>query len=135
MKLFLDSCIVIYWVEAADPFYSSVAGTIRSLKEQHPRLTFAVSRLSLLECLVKPLREQDRDAIARYRDFFSAGDLTIVELTPPVIDHATRLRADYGLRTPDAIQAACALSLKGKVCFLTGDAVFRKVSELATIIV
>lgn len=135
MKLFLDACIVIYWVEAADPFYSRVAETIHQMKARHPRMSFAVSRLSLLECLVKPMREKDQETIGRYGEFFQAPDLAIIELTPAVIDLATRLRAAPGLRTPDAIQAACALSLKGTVAFLTGDAVFRKVPGLDVITV
>lgn len=135
MKLFLDACIVIYWVEAADPFYSRVMETIHEIEKKHPRLIHAVSRLSLLECLVKPMREQDKEKIARYGEFFQAPDLSIVELSPQVIDLATRLRADTGLRTPDAIQAACALSLRGAVIFVTGDESFKKVPGLDVVLV
>lgn len=130
MKAFLDACIVIYWVEAADPFYSRLAAKIRKLEKAHPGISFAVSRLSLLECLVKPVRENDREVLERYATFFQAPDLQIVELTPEVIDLATRLRAIHGLRTPDAIQAACALSLPEKTLFLTNDDAFKKVKGL-----
>jgi len=73
-----------------------------------------------MECLVRPLREGDAVTISRYEEFFSAENLEIVELTPRVIDLATRLRAAHGIRTPDAIQAACALSLRGRTIFMTG---------------
>lgn len=98
-------------------------------------MQFAVSRLSVLECLVHRLRDGDAAAVGRYRDFFSADDLQIVELTPAVIDLATRLRAAHGIRTPDAIQAASALSLPGRTIFMTGDAAFRKIDGLETLIV
>lgn len=92
-------------------------------------------RQSLLECLVRPLREDDAATISRYEEFFSAENLEIVELTPRVFDLATRLRAAHGIRTPDAIQAACALSLHGRTTFMTGDAVFRKVEGLEVLLV
>lgn len=135
MKAFLDACIIIYWVEAADPFYSRLAENIRELEKAHPGISFAVSRLSLLECLVKPVRENDRETLGRYATFFQAPDLQIVELTPEVIDLATRLRATHGLRTPDAIQGACALSLPEKTLFLTNDNAFRKVKGLDVVVV
>ena len=134
MKLFFDACIVIYQVEAADPFYSRVARDVVTLQKAHSKLEFAVSRLSLLECLVRPMREGNEATISRYEDFFNAVDLELVELTPRVIDLATRLRASYDLRTPDAIQAACALSLRGRTIFMTGDASFRKVEGLEVLI-
>ena len=34
-----------------------------------------------------------------------------MELSTPVVDLATRLLANYGLRTPDALQFACCMQL------------------------
>jgi predicted nucleic acid-binding protein len=94
-----------------------------------------VSRLSLLECLVKPVRERNTPLIERYRSFFSATDLTIVEIAPLVIERALLIRADSNLRTPDAIQAASALSLTEPAIFVTGDIGFSKVSNLSSQII
>lgn len=134
MRLFLDACVVIYQVEAADPFYSRVARAVAAVQKVHGKLDYAVSRLSLLECLVRPLREGDAATISRYAEFFGADDLEIVELSARVIDRATRLRAAHGIRTPDAIQAACALSLRGPTVFMTGDPSFRKVEGLEVLL-
>jgi predicted nucleic acid-binding protein len=84
----------------------------------------------MLECLVKPLREQNNPDIERYRAFFSSTGLQIIEINAQVIETATLLRARHGLRTPDAIQAASALSIKGPVTFLTGDKQLKKIPEL-----
>lgn len=135
MRLFFDACIVIYQVEGADPFYSRVSRAVASLEKEHSRLEYAVSRLSLMECLVRPLREGDAATISRYEVFFNADDLEVVELSPRVIDLATRLRAAHGIRTPDAIQAACALSLRGRTIFMTGDVTFQKVEGLKVVVV
>ena len=134
MRLFLDACIVIYQVEAADPFYSRVAQAVGSVAREHGKCHYAVSRLSLLECLVRPLRDNDAATLTRYEQFFSAADLEIVELSPRVIDIATRLRATCGARTPDAIQAPCALSLRGRTIFVTGDTSFKKIAGLEVLI-
>jgi predicted nucleic acid-binding protein len=130
MILFLDANIIIYRVEAVEPFNQQVFAAVQELVEKHPNAQFAVSRLSLMECLVKPLRDQNAAYIDRYRSFFSSTGLQIVEVSALVIDTATMLRARHGLRTPDAIQAASALSLKVPVTFLTGDKQFGKVPGL-----
>lgn len=135
MILFLDACIVIYWIEGADPLRARLAARLHALREQAPDATFAVSRLSWLECMVKPLRDSDEALANEYRAFFEAGQLKVIELTSPVIERATMLRATHALKTPDALQAASALELGGRVPFLTNDQAFRKVPELRVEIV
>jgi predicted nucleic acid-binding protein len=130
MTLFLDANIIIYRVEAIEPFATQVLATLQELVIRHQDAGFAVSRLSLLECLVKPLRDKNTIDIDQYRGFFSSTSLRIVEVSAVVIETATMLRAYHSLRTPDAIQAASALSLQGPVTFLTGDRQFSKVPGL-----
>lgn len=130
MIIFLDANVIIYQVEGVAVFQNQVRATIDGFLQRHPGASFAVSRLSMLECLVKPLREKDTAAITSYREFFAASDLHIVEVTSQVIEAATWLRAHHGLRTPDAIQAASALSLKGPVVFFTCDRNFKSVPNL-----
>ena len=88
----------------------------------------AVSRLSVLECRVKPLRDGDATLLKTYDDFFAA--IHIVELSAEVVDKATHLRARYGLKPPDALQAASALSVSGEALFVTGDVGFARVPLL-----
>jgi predicted nucleic acid-binding protein len=128
--LFLDACIIIYWIEASDPLRARLNAHLHVLRERAPDATFAVSRLSWLECMVKPLRDNDEALANEYRAFFEAGQLKVVELTPTVIERAASLRARNGLKTPDALQAACALELEGEVLFVTNDESFRKVPDL-----
>lgn len=130
MTLFLDANIIIYRVEAVEPFNQQVLATVKELVALHPQAGFAVSRLSMMECLVKPLRDQNDADIERYRGFFASAGLQIIEISSLVLETATLLRARHGLRTPDAIQAASALSLKGPVTFLTGDKQFSRVPGL-----
>jgi predicted nucleic acid-binding protein len=130
MTLFLDANIIIYRVEAVEPFNQQVLVAVQELVALHPHAGFAVSRLSMMECLVKPLRDQNSADIERYRGFFASAGLQVVEISSLVLETATLLRAHHGLRTPDAIQAASAMSLKGPVTFLTGDKQFSRVPGL-----
>lgn len=130
MILFLDANIIIYRVETVEPFNQLVLATVQELVAQHPNAGFAVSRLSMMECLVKPLRDQNNCDIERYRGFFASSGLQIIEVSSLVLETATLLRARHGLRTPDAIQAASAMSIKGPVTFLTGDRQLSKVPGL-----
>lgn len=71
-------------------------------------------------------------SISTSRRVRNAKDLRIVELTPSVVERAAHLRADYRLRTADALQAGSALSFGNDVVFVTGDAVFTRVPNLLT---
>lgn len=135
MIIFLDANIIIYHVEAIPAFRDKVLAAVTEIFDAHIDSRFAVSRLSVLECLVKPVREHDTQLIDRYRSFFSANDLTIVEINAQVIERAIQIRATTGLRTPDAIQASSALTLPDPTLFVTGDNGFSKVSDLSSRII
>ena len=76
------------------------------------------------------MRNKDITLLKRYDDFFSTDGLLIVNLSRNIIDIATQIRSDYGLKTPDALQAACCLSLQSQHIFLTEDHAFNKVGKL-----
>jgi predicted nucleic acid-binding protein len=63
-----------------------------------------------METLVLPYRRGDRELTDRYEDLLrrSAG-LRLLELTTPLLRTAAELRAELGVKTPDAIQLAAAI--------------------------
>lgn len=128
MRLFLDAYALIYRFEGAAPFRSAAIDLMAQLSVQQANVELAVSRLSVLECRVKPLREGNAPLLKRYDDFFAA--VHIVELSAAVVDAATHLRARYGLKTPGALQAACAFAASEGTLFITADAGFAKVAGL-----
>ncbi|MGB5737590.1 MAG: PIN domain-containing protein [Thiohalocapsa sp.] len=134
MILFLDACAIIYLIEADAGFHPSIVATLGSLRARFPGSRLGVSRLSILECLIKPLHDRDGELIDSYRQFFAARDLLMVELDATVVETALRLRVDYGLRTPDALQAASALTIpSASHRFVTNDRRFERVVELESI--
>ena len=128
MTIFLDANTIIYLLEAVDPFFSQVQNILKTLHQQHPSAELAVSRLSLLECMVKPMRDNDADTLLQYQQFFSAPTLQIIELSAAVVAEATSIRAYSNLKTPDALQAASALALPAPTLFLTGDQRFQRLA-------
>jgi predicted nucleic acid-binding protein len=128
---FLDSSAAIYYFEGDANAQKAVRGVLLNLKNQYPACEIAVSRLGVMECRVKPLRENAHTLLAAYEAFFAQA--RIVELTAAVVDTATTLRASYGLKTPDALQAAGALSLGEDVVFVTADLGFARLSGLKTL--
>lgn len=128
MIAFLDSSAAIYYFEGDANSQKAVRDVLQRLKNQSPSCEIAVSRLGVMECRVKPLRDNARSLLAAYEAFFA--QCRIVELTAAVVDTATTLRAAYGLKTPDALQAASAMSLGEDVVFVTADLGFARLSGL-----
>ncbi len=128
MTLFLDACALICRFEGNADFRLATTTLLSDLSVGAAPTAIAVSRLSVLECRVKPLREGDRALLKRYDQLFAACH--IVELSAAVVEAATMLRMRYAMKTPDALQAAGALLLSPDVCFVTADQAFTKVAGL-----
>ena len=130
MILFLDSNVLIYLIEGDPLLVAQVKQTIQKHIDIHSEIVIAVSSLTLLECRVLPMRNNDAAILRRYDEFFSTEGLIIVDLSRNVIDIATWIRSYSGLKTPDALQEACCLSLQSPHIFLTEDNAFSKVDAL-----
>jgi uncharacterized protein len=114
VKIYLDSCIVIYLIEGSPQNRAAVDA---ALQTHRPTATL-ISDLVRLECKVGPLRRGDRATSARFDGFFASA--SVVPLGPAVYDLAAELRAQYRIKTPDALHAAAAI-LHGCDEFWTND--------------
>jgi predicted nucleic acid-binding protein len=88
------------------------------------------SRLSRLECRVKPLRSGDSALLALFDAFFAGAEVALLDVTEPVLEKATEIRAALNLKTPDAIHLASAI-LAGATAFLTGDRNLARCTEVS----
>ncbi len=129
MKLFLDACTIIYLIESQEILGQKTRLFVEQFLQNNNHLV--ISRLSFLECRILPLKTKDSNLLECYNKFFRLPGLQIVELTPDVINLATDLRVAYSnaLRTPDALQLACALSANAGT-FLTGDKKLSVIQEI-----
>jgi len=124
--VYLDANCIIYAIEGASPLRETVLAKIAPGGRATKLMT---SRLSRLECRVKPMKDGNADLMKDYDLFFTSTDLRITEITAAVIETATELRAKYGLRTPDALHLATAIVESAEV-FLTGDKQLTRCKEI-----
>ena len=87
----------------------------------------------MVETLVKPLQDGNSEIESQYRELFGANAVRLLEASYSVFEDAARVRAETGLKTPDAIHAATALRA-GCALFITNDTDFRRVEDLPVVI-
>ncbi|MCP4288325.1 MAG: type II toxin-antitoxin system VapC family toxin [Gammaproteobacteria bacterium] len=118
-QVLLDTVALIYFLEENE-HYSKRAEKIFSRIESG-QLQGIMASLVFAELLVPLYRSGDSQAAAglsnQLRNF---RNLEIIPLTTEISMEAARLRAKYGLRTPDAIHAATAISTQSSG-ILTND--------------
>lgn len=133
----LDSAPFIYFIEE-DPKYISVVEQIFS-EISYGNIAGVSSYLSLLEVLIKPIKEGARDIATQYRDLMlNNAFLKLLPLDDKVAETAAELRAKYDgngfkLKTPDAIQIATAILSEADI-FLTNDSRLKNVKEINVVV-
>ena len=126
--VYLDANSLIYTVERVEPYRSLLDPMWRAA--QRGDLTVASGRLIVVESLVKPLRDRNREIEAQYRELFEASIFKVLDMPLAVFERAAEIRAFAHLKTADALHAATALQA-GCDLFITNDADFRRVEGLA----
>ena len=127
-SIYLDACVFIYRLEMVVPFAALLSPMWRAF--EHNSLKAKTSELTLVEVLVKPIREKDRFLTDLYRkSVCQAAGFSTIGITLELLESAAVLRARHKLSTPDAIHAATALAA-GCAQFITNDPVFRRVPNL-----
>jgi predicted nucleic acid-binding protein len=115
----LDTQSFIYLLEEHPIYCPRVLPVFTAIDEG--KLTGITSAVTLLEVLVVPYRAQNLALAERYETLLlQSQNLSVVELSFGLLRLAAQLRAELGLRTPDALQVAAGLS-RGCSAFLTND--------------
>lgn len=128
----LDTMVFIYHLENHSG-YSRITEKLFEEIEKG-RYHAVTSFVTLLEILVKPKREGALRAVSDYKDLLlTFPNLTFFPLELRVTDLASSLRAEYSIRTPDAIQIATAIT-EGAAVFITNDGQLKKVDAIEVIL-
>jgi len=128
----LDTSPFVYWLEENQKYFD-VSKRIFDLVEER-KTKVVTSTLTLTEALVLPYRMKDWQRV--YRIHAVLATYPHLEWLPPTVDIARRaaqVRAEFNLRTPDAIHAATAL-MNGATAFITNDPIFRRVPSLGVLL-
>ena len=128
----LDTSIFIYQFEK-NPRYFPFSDAVFAWLEQNGNSAIT-STLAMTELLVPAYRDGDARRLQQYRGLMMTYPrLTLIAPDFGIADLAARMRADYGLKTPDAIHAATALHLNVSG-FLTNDPAFQRVKDLDALV-
>jgi predicted nucleic acid-binding protein len=116
----IDTVIFIHYIEAEPRFLSLLDPVFEAIDRE--RLPAFSSSLTLLEVLVVPYRAGNVPLAERYeRVLTRSRGLRLVDIDRAQLRAAAQLRAVHGgLRTPDALQIAAALT-GGCSILLTND--------------
>jgi predicted nucleic acid-binding protein len=126
-----DTSPFIFFIER----HSEYVDLIRPLFAAADRgeLKIVTSSVTLIEVLVQPIRRNDELLAYRYNDILlSSPNISTTPVTPVIAQLAAELRAEYALKTADAVQLATAVS-HGAAAFLTNDRDFRDVPGIKII--
>jgi predicted nucleic acid-binding protein len=115
----IDTAIVIYLIEERQDALPHILPLFEEADAGKRRLV--TSALTLLEVLVVPFRRGQVQLADKYELLLTRSrGLQLVDLTLAQLRAAAQLRAVTGVKTPDALQLAAALSI-GCRSFLTND--------------
>ena len=132
-KVYLDTSVFIYFVENHPRYHSICESIFRNMEEGS--IEAATSTLTLLEILVQPYKLKRDDLVFKFYSLLTTyPHLTWISLTLPISDLAANLRAEYGLKTPDAIHIASAVSSNASG-FICNDRAFKKIRAIDCLII
>lgn len=117
--VFLDTAPLIYFIEGHSEYQEKLMACFTA--NDNGDFTFITSSITLLEVLVKPLRERKHRLVEQYKEILlNASGILLAEVSNDIAEGAAGLRAKYNLKTPDAIQVATALENQADY-FFTND--------------
>lgn len=116
MRIYPDASTLIHFIEETPVVFERIEAAILGRKDMH----FALSHLLRLECRTGPLKQGDKVRLACFDRFFNNTRHQWIPASRAVFDRATQLRAEHGLKTPDALHLAAALEA-GRDEFWTND--------------
>ena len=130
-SVYFDSSAFIYSLERIEPYRTLLEPVW--LAGQANQFQIISSELVLLDTLVKPLQAKDEVLVTLFRSLLYSKEVRLILTTASLWEDAARLRASFGLKSPDALHAATALR-EGSKSFMTNDVEFREVPDLPVVL-
>ncbi|PIE01854.1 MAG: PIN domain nuclease [Acidobacteria bacterium] len=131
--VFLDTAPFIYYFEKHPNYFP----LMQSLMDRVYALNIQVvtSAITYIEIAIYPARLGQNRLVAKYRDFFNYSEnIHLLPLDLVTSDCVVRLRAEYGFKTPDAVQLGTAV-VCGADYIVTNDRAWKKFRETRVVMV
>jgi len=131
-RIYLDTNVWIYAVESYPAFIQELTVLLQSI-DQGNQIAIT-SELSLAEVLVKPLQEQNQARQDAYkRAVVNRKNVFVIPVLRELLIDAAQVRADTGLKLPDAIHVATAVRSQCTT-FLTNDERLKSLGSLHVVL-
>lgn len=132
LRVCIDTAPFIYFMEKHEKYHTVIRPVFVEIAAGN--IEAITSTVTLLEVLVHPFRMKNESLAERYRAILlNSEGLMTFEILHEVSELASKLRAKYSIRTPDALQIATGV-LYGATTFLTNDPNLKKVSDIKVIV-
>lgn len=129
----LDTAVFIYHFEKNEK-YSVITEEIFSRLDKDKDFAAVTPVITVLEVCVKPIKELRQDLVTEYTQKLLYDDkLATWVVDGNIVPKAAEIRAKYGIKTPDAIQIATAITA-GVDVFITNDTDLKRVEEIEVLI-
>ncbi len=118
MKICLDTNILIYFVEGAEPQASKVGKILRAFMKAEAE--GIISTITVGEVLTGVYKSEDKSkptVVKKLLNDLTLNSLKIVPVTFEIADLAADLRSKRGGKLPDALIVATALNQKAEIVY------------------
>ncbi len=130
---FLDTCVLIYFLEGHDVFGRQVKKIMEKVETGATKA--AISALTMTELLTGPYRCNNELLALEYHGLlYYFPNLEIVDITLDIAVDAARIRGVYDIATPDSLLLATALQVKADA-FITSDKKLSGFKELEVLLI
>ncbi len=123
----LDTAPLIYFIEEHTTYLGALKEFFETVDKEE--VNVVTSTITLTEVLVHPLRSQNVDLAAEYREILLNSNITTLDISSQIAEYGALLRSQYNLRTPDALQIDTAIK-SGAGFFLTNDTKLPKIPTI-----
>lgn len=132
LRVFIDTAPIIYFIEKHKRYINIIRPVFTEIDSG--KIEALTSTITLLEVLVHPFKTNNEKLAERYREILlNSENLTTFEILHEVSEISSKLRAEYSIKTPDAIQIAVGI-LYGADKFLTNDPNLKKVIDIEVLV-
>jgi predicted nucleic acid-binding protein len=127
-----DTVALIYFIEKNSKYLPLLRPVFRLIAEE--RLEGISSFVSLLEVLVKPLKDGRFDLAHEYREvLLRSRNFGLFAMDEGIAEAGAEIRARFSFKTPDAIQLATARR-NGAEAFITNDHGLKRFDQVEVLV-
>ena len=132
-RIAIDTNALIYLMERHPKYFTIVRELFNAV--EIGKVYAVSSTLLITEVLTKPIKDGNKGLADRYLAFISTfPNLGLREIDQNVAHQAAKLRARYGLKTPDALFLATALKEKAEA-FITNDVRLKGIENIEIVLI